>query len=447
MFIINNSDPIQKIIYDLLNNINIIDINKGIDTKVYNINYTIIFSSTENQKNQKKENNITIDFGECEYILKDYYNISYNDSLYIIQIIYDEEGMKISKVYYEVYYPLFNIKNLTKLNLTLCKDTKVELYIKVKINDTLDKYNASSGYYNDICYKAESEYGTDITLKDRRIEFINNNMSLCEENCDLVEYNYSIAIAKCSCNIKTEISSNYDNIKFNKNEFFKNFIEINNYSNIWVMKCYYVVLKIKNLIKNYGFYILTLILIIYLITLLIFFISSYEKLIIDIHKLVGALNFSELSNNKKDYVNSPTKRKSKFRRNSKRISVKTVFKRQDKKFKIEEFHSDLLKYNAIIMNNSNSNFNMKKIENNNNDLLGTKDYELNSLDYEDALKLDHRNFIQYYLISLKCNHPIMFSFNSFNDYNSGIIKIFLFFFAFGFDLTINALFFVMIQCM
>ena len=58
-------------------------------------------TSTENQKNNE-DKNITIDLGQCENILKTEYNISNNDSLYILQIISKEEGMKIPKVEYEV---------------------------------------------------------------------------------------------------------------------------------------------------------------------------------------------------------------------------------------------------------------------------------------------------------------------------------------------------------
>ena len=85
----------------------------------------------------------------------------------------------------------------------------------------------------------------------------------------------------------------------------------------------------------------------------------------------------------------------------------------------------------------------QKIYNNNKfgDILDKKDFELNSLDYEEAIKLDHRNYFEYYISLLKNNHPLMFSFSSYNDYNSKIIKIFLFFFSFTLDFTINALFF------
>ena len=70
-----------------------------------------------------------------------------------------------------------------------------------------------------------------------------------------------------------------------------------------------------------------------------------------------------------------------------------------------------------------------------------RDFELNSLDYEEAFKLDHRNYFQYYFSLLKNSHPIIFSFGCENDYNSKIIKIFLFFFSLCLDLAVNALFF------
>ena len=66
---------------------------------------------------------------------------------------------------------------------------------------------------------------------------------------------------------------------------------------------------------------------------------------------------------------------------------------------------------------------------------------MNSLDYEEACKFDKRTFFQYYISLLKNKHLFLFSFYTYNDYNSRIIKIFLFFFNFGIFITINALFF------
>ena len=69
------------------------------------------------------------------------------------------------------------------------------------------------------------------------------------------------------------------------------------------------------------------------------------------------------------------------------------------------------------------------------------DKEMNELTYEQALKYDKRNYIQYYYSLLKTKHILIFSFCTSNDYNSKIIKIDLFFISFVVNYTINALFF------
>ena len=79
-------------------------------------------------------------------------------------------------------------------------------------------------------------------------------MSLCEENCDLIEYNISKEKAKCSCDIKLSIPQNYD-IKFNKNDFFKRFTDVKNMFNLNIIKCYKI-FKLEKLMKNYGFFII-----------------------------------------------------------------------------------------------------------------------------------------------------------------------------------------------
>ena len=185
--------------------------------------------------------------------------------------------MKIPKLEYEVYYPLdSNSSNLTKLNLTSCKDTKIEISIKVELNDSLDKYEPKSDYYNNVCTKVTSESGTDICLEDRRKQFVENNMSLCEEGCELVNYNYTTKKATCSCDVKLEISKSHDP-KFDKKDFFKSFIDIKNMINFNVMKCFKSVMKIKDLMKNYGFFFISFIMILYIITLFIFSCYSFYK--------------------------------------------------------------------------------------------------------------------------------------------------------------------------
>ena len=149
-------------------------------------------------------NKTTINLNKCESLLKKAYNIPENISLYIMILDVEEEGMKIPKVEYEVF-KLNEENNLEKLNLSYCKGENVEVSIPVTINGSIDLYNSSSGYYNDICYLTTSKYNTDICLKDRRQEFIDNNLTLCEENCFLKDYDYINKKAKCSCKIKLNL--------------------------------------------------------------------------------------------------------------------------------------------------------------------------------------------------------------------------------------------------
>ena len=61
--------------------------------------------------------------------------------------------------------------------------------------------------------------------------------------------------------------------------------------------------------------------------------------------------------------------------------------------------------------------------------------------YDEALVIDKRSYFQYYISLLKQKHLLIFSFYTYDDYNSKIIKIFLFFFLFALYYTINAFFF------
>ena len=69
------------------------------------------------------------------------------------------------------------------------------------------------------------------------------------------------------------------------------------------------------------------------------------------------------------------------------------------------------------------------------------DNELNSLSYEKAFIVDKRKYFDYYFSLLKTKHIILFTFFNNDDYNSKIIKIFLFLFTFALFLIMNALFF------
>ena len=69
------------------------------------------------------------------------------------------------------------------------------------------------------------------------------------------------------------------------------------------------------------------------------------------------------------------------------------------------------------------------------------DTEMNELSYNSAIKIDKRNYFEFYLSLIRTKHLLIFSFWPAFDYNSQILKIFLFFFNFSLSFFVNALFF------
>ena len=430
---IENETEFKNIIKKFLNGINIGDISNGKDEAIIEGNILIVFTSTFNQRLEENEkNNITIDLKECEYILKNVYDIPYNDSLFILEYIFEEKGMKIPKIEYEVYYPLY-YQNLKKLNLSFCEGNKIEISIRVNIDENnLEKYNSSSPYYNDICSKSTSESGTDITIKDRRNEFIENNMTLCEENCKFIGYNYATKKAKCSCDVKINLPL-ISEIKFNKDELIKSFTDIKNSANLNVMKCYKNAFD-KSLIKNIGFFLMVSLLLLYFICLFIFRFLSIFKLKKEINEIFIALKTADET---KIIKIKKIGRK-------KRIKKRNSLKNNNKKIRFQNDNKINNNEQITINNEEQSNnmiFGIEEKNKNIKEILEYRDFELNSLEYQEAIKIDKRGYVQFYVSLLRMNHPFIFAFFQNKDLNSRIIKIFLFFFFFGLNLVVNALFF------
>ena len=132
---------------------------------------TVTVTTLSNQKNNMNSNMTSINFGDCEITLRNHYNISYDKMIYMNKIDVFQEGMKIPKVEYSVFQKI-NESYFMKLDLTLCRNDKVEISVPIIIAEDIDKLNISSGYYNDICYISTSDNGTDIILKDRKNDLL-----------------------------------------------------------------------------------------------------------------------------------------------------------------------------------------------------------------------------------------------------------------------------------
>ena len=448
----------------IFNNFNNINLENGKDLEFNGKDFKITFTTTNNQK--QNTNTTTINLGKCEDKLKNFYNITFNNSLYVLKIDLKEEGLKIPIIEYEIFYPLYN-DELILLDLSICQNDKIDVIIPVKINDTIDKYNPRSGYYNDMCYKHTSQYGTNVSLNDRREEFVNNNMTLCEESCEFVDYDYTNEKVICSCEIKINLPF-FKDIKFDKNKFYESFTNIKNLVNLNLFKCNKEVFNKNSIKKNIGFFIFIFVFGLYFICLGLFMWKSknfYKKIINEIieakiemakfKEKKAKMNDTEIED--KNEVNVNLEKKSNYSFNKKDIlninisnfqkdkSISLNKRKKRSEIEIDKI-SSITQNKNIIKQEEKSTGNplieikiisiikYKKI-------LEYKDNELNALPYKEALKKDNRTYFRYYISILKVEHLFIFSFINNKDYNCPIIKIFLFFYLFAVYITINALFF------
>ena len=340
------------------------------------------------------------------------------------------------------------------MNLTVCKNTKVDIIIPLNISENLDKLNTSSGYFNDVCYKSTSDSGTDITLKNRRDEFIEENKTVCQDGCDFTYYNNSIKKVTYSCEVK-ETSDNYADMKIDSKKLLKNFIDIKNIANINILKCYKSLFCIKGIKHNIGSFITISIFIFHNISIFIYYKFQLDKLKNKINEIILCIKNLDLSKNSKK--KNKEKENFKINKNIQKFNNKKKAnrykpnkkgkgssppnkKKSKKKIMINNninLNNNMIIYNSNINIISNNKMDIHKIK----ELMKYNEGEINDLKYEKALIYDNRNFCGYYLSLIKTKHDLIFSFCYNEDYNSKIIKIDLFFINFVMNFAVNALFF------
>ena len=420
---------IQIIEKEFKENYDILKLEKGQDEVIKIDKMIVTLSTIENQKSNINHNMTRIDFGDCETLLRKEYNISTNETLYMKKIDIEQEGMTIPKVEYDVYSKAFG-KNLIKLNLTACTNSKITIFVPFKIKDDPYKYNISSGYYNDICYSTTSEDGTDISIKDRQKDLIDKDYIACQEDCDFSGYDINIYIAECLCNVK-ESHKSFADMNIDKTKLVENFINIKNIVNYKFLVCYKKLMNNESLLNNIGCYIILVIILFHIIVFFIFnlklFPSIKKRIDFEIIKTLENKNGNEKNISKKDKF---ALKEIKIFKDNKKIKSRQKFVAKKK-----PISGSNIKINLTYKKQSNKKVEKKEISNNYND------EEINGLSYYRAIIYDKRTYWQYYASLLKTQHNLICVFFNNNYYNSGIIKLDLFFIGFAIEYTINGLFF------
>ena len=139
------------------------------------------------------------------------------------------------------------------------------------------KYNPYGTYYNDICHSYNMELDFDMTLFDRKGEFNNNNMSLCEANCTYKGYDNDNKKAKCECPIKTTFNF-FSDINIDIDKLLYKFISIKKTLNFNVVKCSNLLFSKKGLVLNIGSYTIISITFLSVIISILFCIKGFNLL-------------------------------------------------------------------------------------------------------------------------------------------------------------------------
>ena len=462
----------------------------------------IIYEITTSSASNDHRNISLIDFGECEKILKKHYKIDY---LLVFKMDVKLDESSPTYIEYEVYSPL----NKTKLDLSLCENTQIDIYVPLNLDNNtndlfasmikngIDILNKNDSFYNDICTSFTSDDGTDMTLNDRQTTYYNEDIHLCEDNCEYISYNTMNGKAKCQCPIKKQINDikiiSYDND-------LKSILDIKTVSNIELIKCYKLTFSKDGLKNNYGCIILIIMISIF-ISLIIAYNINHKKYISKILRLALKVN----------HYGNPIRKKS-LKSHYSAKQIKEPFDNNNNKNKqqsqsIRELIDGNISQNTNKINGSNNNNMINNNNNKNNITLQIKNYkniniikntniiyrhkkhsnvypkqiftkkkrkkrkgeendislypikqrkiyeklkikefkyndlELNSLLYEEALSIDKRTYCQYYWSLIRSKHIILFIFIPYSDYNLISIKISLFIFTFCSYFAINAFFF------
>ena len=444
-----------------------------------NVLYQI--TTSENQNNNIYNNISSIKLGKCEDILKNIYKIDSNETLIILKIEYYKTGLLIPIIRYEV----FNPKNYSKLNLSYCNESLINYNIPVSIDENnLDKYDPTSEYYNDECNAYTTENGTDILLSDRKNEFIENNMSLCENICEYSGYDKEKKKVICQCSIKYR-EFIISEIEKESNLLNNNLTVEESNSNMVAMKCFEFLFTKEGLLSNLGNYILLFIILFHCISIIIFYKCGYHIIDGKIRQILGDKKKSKSIKSKKDCNIFDLDKKSEQSKKNTLYSVSSKKKKLKKKKKISEnppkkstkkkikqfinsqeknitnnnnksinrSNNQLnldpkvkIKQRLNLKNKSHKFFKLNENKNSKNNIVSfiVSDYNDSDIDYKnykDAIIFDKRTFGQIYISFLFAKQPILFSFCPKNDYNIFIIKLCLFFLSFAIYYSLNTFFF------
>ena len=494
----NNNIAISKEIMNGYNNILL-----EIEDKNYQViqteNMVLQFSTVNDQLTNTSNMVSSIDLGECEDKLREQEGLNETEEFLMIKLDIKNKTTNATLVQYEI----FNPRNFSKVSLDVCKNITIKITVPVILEQTqlslicnvegygYNVFDINDDFYNDVCSLYTAENGADMVLSSRKNRIYDSikEINLCQEGCEFSKFDTNKSKAECNCNVQTnETVTDVSKISFGKSDFFDNFYSTLFNSNFRVIKCAKLMFSLKGMKSNYGFYVMTFLLVSFIAFVIVHLIVGQTRIINIINNILKSKGINENNDNNNNYNNNQTENKEPETENKikREIDIRNNMDRPETKddlnadIKIEDLQAPVRRRNQKIYKPKKTQFETKKdiVIYNTTDEINDKieekenkkeedknvekvtqkdsndkkedaieqykdltDEEKNELDYEVAIIVDKRTFWQYYISLLKREHLIIFTFITADDYNLRQIKILLFIVSFALFFAINAFFF------
>ena len=411
----------------------------------------VVLSSDNMEPEEQIKNGISaIDLGNCTNVIKEYYNISNEESLIVLNMELKNDDYQKSQTSNDDDKS-FNLCSNTqleiydysgrKLNLSICReDIKVMKPLnnfenqfdmnsaKSLSEQGIDVFDKNDKFFNDICHPYDNSEGKDITLNDRRKD-IYQDVTFCQNGCNYNGINYNLNAVNCICDssyLQDENKTNNENEpKISKFESItESFIASLISFNFDILRCYNLSFNIKILLSNIGFYCLLLMFVLQLIFFFIYLIKKLKPL----KNFLLLYQKNKRRNIKNDAMRNPPPKNSikksfingnniNKNSNNKKKYIKNDFNKKK--------HNKLYNKNDIITNNNKGRrslnniivedaFNKLKIDSSNNILSSSKHSKYTNLKKGKLIR-------NKYALNINIESPIINN-NNENIYNTKLKK-------------------------